>query len=105
MRGEVGYRLVWNVDSNEVWICFGPRVFDFIVKIYRLLGILYLLVYSHSVVFYKMSFWVKFNSKKPFISGLFDHKMEFNSRKTPKIGLLNRDESVIKSGAVNERIR
>ena len=19
MRGEVGYRLVWNVDSNEVW--------------------------------------------------------------------------------------
>ena len=84
---------------------FGPRVFDFIVKIYRLLGILYLLVYSHRVVFFKMSFWVKFNSKNPFISGLFDHKMGFNSRKTPKIGLLNRDESVIKSGAVNERIR
>ena len=34
MRGEVGYRLVWNVDSNEVWTWFGPRVFDFIVKIY-----------------------------------------------------------------------
>ena len=48
----------------------------------------YPLEYNHGVIFFKMGFWVRFNSKNPSKSGLFDQKMGFYSRKTPKTGLL-----------------
>ena len=48
----------------------------------------YPLEYKHGVIFFKMGFWVRFNSKNPSKSGLFDQKMGFYSRKTPKTGLL-----------------
>ena len=47
-----------------------------------------------------MTFWVRFNSKNPSTRGLFDEKMEFYSRKSPKTGLLKRGEVIFKSGAV-----
>ena len=65
----------------------------------------YPLEYNHGVIFFKMGFWVRFNSKNPSKSGLFDQKMGFYSRKTPKTGLLKRGEVVFKSGALLERIR
>jgi len=52
-----------------------------------------------------MSFWVRFNSKNPSKRGLFDQKMGFYSRKSPKTGLLKRGEVIFKSGALLERIR
>ena len=52
-----------------------------------------------------MGFWVRFNSKNPSKRGLFDQKMGFYSRKSPKTGLLKRGEVIFKSGAVLERIR
>ena len=52
-----------------------------------------------------MSFWVRFNSKNPSKRGLFDQKMGFYSRKSPKTGLLKRGEVIFKSGAILERIR
>ena len=64
----------------------------------------YPLEYNHGVIFFKMGFWVRFNSKNPSKSGLFDQKMGFYSRKTPKTGLLKKGEVVFKSGAVNEWI-
>ena len=65
----------------------------------------YPLEYNHGVLFFNMSFWVRFNSKNPSKSGLFYQKMGFYSRKTPKTGLLKKGEVVFKSGAVYERIR
>ena len=65
----------------------------------------YPLEYNHGVVFFNMSFWVRFNSKNPSKRGLFDQKMGFYSRKSPKTGLLKRGEVIFKSGAVLERIR
>ena len=61
--------------------------------------------WAHWVLFYNMSFWVRFNSKNPTKRGLFDQKMGFYSRKSPKTGLLKRGEVIFKSGAVLERIR
>ena len=65
----------------------------------------YPLEYNHGVVFFNMTFWVRFNSKNPSKRGLFDQKMGFYSRKSPKTGLLKRGEVIFKSGAVLERIR
>ena len=65
----------------------------------------YLLEYNHGVVFFNMTFWVRFNSKNPSKRGFFDQKMGFYSRKSPKTGLLKRGEVIFKSGAVLERIR
>ena len=65
----------------------------------------YPLEYNHGVVFFNMSFWVRFNSKNPTKRGLFDQKMGVYSRKSPKTGLLKRGEVIFKSGAVLERIR
>ena len=65
----------------------------------------YPLEYNHGVVFFNMSLWVRFNSKNPTKRGLFDQKMGFYSRKSPKTGLLKRGEVIFKSGAVLERIR
>ena len=65
----------------------------------------YPLEYNHGVVFFNMSFWVRFNSKNPSKRGLFDQKMGFYSRKSPKTGLLKRGEVIFKSGAVLEWIR
>ena len=70
-----------------------------------LISIPYPLEYNHGVVFFNMSFWVRFNSKNPSKRGLFDQKMGFYSRKSPKTGLLKRGEVIFKSGAVLERIR
>ena len=53
-------------------------------------GIPYPLEYNHGVIFFKMGFWVRFNSKNPSKSGLFDQKMGFYSRKTPKTGFLKK---------------
>ena len=50
----------------------------------------YPLEYNHGVLFFNMGFWVRFNSKNPSKSGLFDQKMGFYSRKTPKTGLLKK---------------
>ena len=69
------------------------------------ISIPYPLEYNHGVVFFNMSFWVRFNSKNPSKRGLFDQKMGFYSRKSPKTGLLKRGEVIFKSGAVLERIR
>ena len=69
------------------------------------INIPYPLEYNHGVVFFNMSFWVRFNSKNPSKRGLFDQKMGFYSRKSPKTGLLKRGEVIFKSGAVLERIR
>ena len=65
----------------------------------------YPLEYNHGVIFFKMGFWVRFNSKNPSKRGLFDQKMGFYSRKSPKTGLLKRGEVIFKSGAVLERVR
>ena len=48
---------------------------------------------------------MRFNSKNPSKRGLFDQKMGFYSRKSPKTELLKRGEVIFKSGAVLERIR
>ena len=48
---------------------------------------------------------MRFNSKNPSKRGLFDQKMGFYSRKSPKTGLLKRGEVIFKSGAVLEQIR
>ena len=40
-------------------------------------------------------------SKDPSKSGLFDQKMGFYSRKTPKTGILKRGEGLFKSEAVS----
>ena len=48
---------------------------------------------------------MRFNSNNPSKRGLFDKKMGFYSRKSPKTGLLKRGEVIFKSGAVLERIR
>ena len=58
----------------------------------------YPLEYNHGVVFFNMSFWVRFNSKNPTKRGLFDQKMGVYSRKSPKTGLLKRGEVIFKSG-------
>ena len=65
----------------------------------------YPLEYNHGVVFFNMTFWVRFNSKNPTKRGLFDQKMGVYSRKSPKTGLLKRGEVIFKSGALLERIR
>ena len=70
-----------------------------------ILNIPYPLEYNHGVVFFNMTFWVRFNSKNPTKRGLFDQKMGVYSRKSPKTGLLKRGEVIFKSGAVLERIR
>ena len=71
----------------------------------KVLSIPYPLEYNHGVVFFNMSFWVRFNSKNSSKRGLFDQNMGFYSRKSSKTGLLKRGEVIFKSGAVLERIR
>ena len=74
-------------------------------KFFFMVLILFPLENNHGVVFFNMTFWVRFNSKNPSKRGLFDQKMGFYSRKSPKTGLLKRGEVIFKSGAVLERIR
>ena len=57
------------------------------------------------ILFFKMGFWVGFNSKNPSNSGLFDQKVGVYSRKTPKTGLFTLPGVLFKSGAALKRIR
>ena len=81
--------------------CPAPKLYLYLHPCY----LPYPLEYNHGVVFFNMSFWVRFNSKNPSKRGLFDQKMGFYSRKSPKTGLLKRGEVIFKSGALLERIR
>ena len=65
----------------------------------------YPLEYNHGVIFFKMGFWVRFNSKNPSKSGLFDQKNGVLFKKNPKNRTFEKGEVVFKSGAVYERIQ
>ena len=60
--------------------------------------LLYPLEYNHGVLFFNMGFWVRFNSKNPSKSGLFEKKVGVYLRKNPKTGLFTLPGAQFKSG-------
>ena len=74
-------------------------------SIFKSKPIPYPLECSPGVLFFKMDFWVGFNSKYLSKSGLFSKKVGFYSRKTPKTWLFKLHGALFKSGVAFKRIR
>ena len=62
----------------------------------------YPFVYNHRFLFFNKGFWVRFIQKIPQKVDFLTKKWGFYSRKTPKTGILKKDEGLFKSEAVYE---